>query len=141
MRRLIFSMSRVLIADGFALAMRPPPWLLVGNNERSLTARRFHAGSPEGHENLGSCTAALLRLLDRYGREAMAEAVAEAIEKQSPHPNSVRHVIERNAKAEDVAPAVPVALPDDPRVRDLVVHPHQLTTYDQIKQEDDDEKD
>jgi transposase len=92
-------------------------------------------------ENLGSCTAALLRLLDRHGREAMAEAVAEAIEKGSPHPNSVRHVIERNAKAKEVAPAVPVALPDDPRVRDLVVNPHQLTNYDQIKPEDDDEND
>ncbi len=92
-------------------------------------------------ENLGSGTAALLRLLDRYGQGDLAAAVVEAVEKQCPHPNSVRHILERNATARGVMPAVPVALPDDPRVRDLEVHPHQLTIYDQIKEQDDDEED
>ena len=29
-------------------------------------------------------------------------------------------------------PPVAVPLPDDARVRDIVVHPHPLATYDQI---------
>jgi hypothetical protein len=34
-----------------------------------------------------------------------------------------------------------VALPEDPRVRDVVVHPHALITYDQIRTEGESDHD
>jgi len=94
--------------------------------------------------NLGSATAALLRLLDRYGARDLEAAIKEALTGGAPHPNSVRQVLERNAKARGVAPPVPVALPDDPRVREMTVEPHDLKTYDalkEVKTDDEEEQD
>jgi len=84
--------------------------------------------------NLGSATAALLRLLDRYGARHLEHAITEALTHQAPHPNSVRHILERNARARGEAPPLPVPLPDDPRVRNLTVRPHDLKTYDSLKE-------
>ena len=47
-----------------------------------------------GH-NLGSITAALLRLLDQYGAPALQAALLEAIARDVPHPNAVRLALER----------------------------------------------
>ena len=90
--------------------------------------------------NLGSATAALLRLLDRYGARDLEHAITEALTQQAPHPNSVRHILERNAKARGSAPPLPVPLPDDPRVRNLTVRPHDLKTYDSLKEATYDEQ-
>ncbi len=84
--------------------------------------------------NLGSATSALLRLVDHYGSHAVGQAVAEALSNESPHPNSVRHILERNHKASGMAPPVPVSLPDDPRVRNLSVKAHDLKNYDALKE-------
>jgi hypothetical protein len=42
----------------------------------------------------------------------------------------VRQVLERRRREQHAPPPVAVALPDDPRVRGLVVTPHRLETYD-----------
>jgi transposase len=80
--------------------------------------------------NLGSATAALGRLLDRYGAEALQVALDEALARGVPHPQAVRQVLERRRREQHAPPPVAVALPDDPRVRGLVVTPHRLETYD-----------
>ena len=41
-------------------------------------------------EHLGSLTAALLRLLDRYGAAELQAAIGEALSQGVPHPNAVR---------------------------------------------------
>lgn len=89
----------------------------------------------ERGQNLGSATAALLRLLDLYGAESLARAVSEALLHQSPHPNSVRHILDRETRRRGLPPPVPVQLPDDPRVRNLSVRPHDLNQYDALKEE------
>lgn len=89
--------------------------------------------------NLGSATAALLRLLDSYGAAELESAVDEALERQSPHPQAVRLVLERRQKERGTPPSLPVELPEDPRVRDLVVRPHALDPYDQLSLEVDDD--
>ena len=94
--------------------------------------------------NLGSATAALGRLLDRYGAEALAVALDEALDRGAPHPHAVRQVLERRRREQHAPPPVAVALPDDPRVRGLVVTPHRLETYDPKHEEipsDDDAPD
>jgi len=53
-------------------------------------------------------------------------------------------VLERRRREQHAPPPVAVALPADPRVRNLVVTPHRLETYDPPQQEtasDDDASD
>jgi transposase len=88
--------------------------------------------------HLGSAVDRLLGLLDEHGQAELAAAVAEALAAGSPHPETVRLVLDRRRHARRQAPPLAVALPDDPRVRDLVVQPHDLADYDP---EDPDEED
>jgi transposase len=87
----------------------------------------------ERGENLGAATTALVRLLDRYGAGELELAIAEALDQGVCHPHAVRHVLERRRRERDQPPPVPVQLPDDPRVRDLVVRPHALDSYDTLR--------
>jgi hypothetical protein len=91
-------------------------------------------------ENLGSLTAALLRLLDAYGPRELQAAIAEALERGVPHPNAVRLGLERRREQREQPPPVPLTLPDDPRVREQVVRPQALADYDRLSPEarDDD---
>jgi len=89
--------------------------------------------------NLGSATAALLRLLDSYGAAELEVAIAEAIDRGSPHPHTVRLVLERRRHERQAPPPLPVKLPDDPRVRDLTVRPHELSGYDELSREEEDD--
>jgi transposase len=86
--------------------------------------------------NLGSATAALLRLLAEYGGRALQDALTEALAKNTPHPHAVRHVLERQRRERGLPPPIAVALPDDPRLQHLTVRPHRLDTYDHIEPED-----
>ena len=89
--------------------------------------------------NLGSAVAALLRLLERYGAADLETAIDEAMDKGAPHPHAVRLVLERRWHERGTPAPVPVHLPDDPRVRDLVVRPHDLSTYDALEENTDDD--
>jgi transposase len=105
-------------------------------NSRELLTRAAERGS-----NLGSITAALLRLLDHYGATELEAAIGEALTRGVPHPNAVRLALERRREQRDQPPPLPIALPADKRVRELVVSPHKLDDYDQLQshQEDDDD--
>jgi hypothetical protein len=87
--------------------------------------------------NLGATTSALLRLLDRYGAPALEQALAVALAQEAPHLGAVRQLLDQHAHAAGNPPPLAIPLPDDPRVRDLVVKPHALTTYDQLEEETD----
>lgn len=80
--------------------------------------------------HLQTAVDSLLRLLDEHGAQDLAAAVAEALTAGSPHPEAVRLVLDRRRHERGQQPPLPVALPDDPRVRDLVVTPHPLADYD-----------
>jgi hypothetical protein len=81
----------------------------------------------------------LLRLLDRFGATELEQAIAEAITQDAPHLAAVRQVLDRRLKSRNQPPPVEVPLPDDPRIRDIVVKPHALETYDQLEEEDGDD--
>jgi len=85
---------------------------------------------------LASATAALLRLLAHYGQAEMQLAVAEALSHAVPHPNAVRHVLERRCRERQQPPPLPVGLPPDSRLHRIAVVPHDLATYDALTQED-----
>ena len=96
-------------------------------------------------ENLGSLTAALLRLLDHYGAAELEVAIAEALTRGVPHPNAVRLSLERRREQREQDPPLAITLPEDPRVRTLVVRAPKLDDYDQLQSDaetdDDDDPD
>jgi len=122
------------------------------NARHSRGLDRLHHAVPQTRElmrrlaergrNLGGSTATLLGLLDLYGAHEMSLAAREALEKDSPHPHSVRLVLERRARQRNLPPPVPVRLPPDPKIRNLVVKPHDLSGYDRLsdKETDDDDQ-
>ena len=83
-------------------------------------------------DNLGSITATLLQLLDRYGAVELEAAIGEALKSGVPHPNAVRVSLERRRERREKAPPLAITLPDDQRVRNLVVRPHDLDDYDNL---------
>jgi transposase len=88
----------------------------------------------ERGENLGTPVAMLLRLLDTYGAAELERAVAECLKKDVPHPHAVRHFLEKCRADQGQDPVLPLVLPDDVRVRDLVVPPPSLQPYDTLKE-------
>jgi len=105
-------------------------------NSRQLLVQAAARG-----ENLGSITAALLRLLESYGASELEAAIDEALAREVPHPHAVRLALQRRREQRDQPPPLAVALPPDPRVRALVVRPQALSDYDQLQSapEDTDE--
>ena len=81
-------------------------------------------------DNLGSITATLLRLLQRYGAAALQLACLEALQRDVPHPNAVRLALERAREAAGQPPPVALVLPEHVARRDAPVRPHALDTYD-----------
>lgn len=103
---------------------------------------RLAAAAPAGRElltrlaqrgaNLGAASARLLHLLEEFGAARLEQAIREALDKDIPHHHAVQQILERQRRAEGRSPALPVQLPDDPRVRDLSVRPHTLESYDTL---------
>lgn len=92
-------------------------------------ATLLERAAARGH-NLGSITAALLRLLDRWGAAALQVAVMDALERDVPHPNAVRLALERAREAAGQPPPVALVLPEHVARRDAPVRPHALRSYD-----------
>lgn len=87
----------------------------------------LEAAAARGH-NLGRLVRGLGEELDRYGPERLAEAVDEAVAADAPHLAAVQQILDRRVGT----PPLGVALPADPRVRDLHVTPHALGSYDRL---------
>jgi transposase len=117
-------------------------------NAQSLKGRdRLRATVPESDlifetlaergENLGYQTVRLLKLLDEYGAQEVRVAVKLAVERHAWSAGSVAHIIEQRRRARGLPPPLPVTLPNDPRVRDLRVTPHNLEDYDELGKPND----
>jgi hypothetical protein len=87
----------------------------------ALAKRQSHLATAVDH---------LLRLLDEHGRDELMLAIDEALAAGSPHPDTVRLVLDRRRAQRGQPPPIAIELPDDPRLRDLVVIPHPLADYD-----------
>lgn len=95
-------------------------------------ARALVAALAERGGNIGGAVARLGELLDAFGPAELAIAIEEALAADAPHVGGVRQVLDRRRREVGKAPPVAVALPDDPRIRDLVVPPRSLRAYDQL---------
>jgi len=87
---------------------------------------------------LGRCTRKLEEFLHSYGAEALEAALAEALQSGAAHLHAIQHILERARREAGKPPALPLTLPNDPRLKNLTIKPHDLTAYDKIKDDDDD---
>jgi transposase len=93
----------------------------------------LEAAAARGH-NLGAITAALLRLLERYGATALQAAIGEALARDVPHPNAVRLALVRAREEQGLPPPTALCLSEDVARRDAPVRSHELASYDRIVQ-------
>ena len=97
-------------------------------------SRDLLMGAAARGDNLGTITAAQLRLLDRYGAAELDVAIRGALEKGVPHPNAVRLELDHRRQQRQELPAVAVELPAHVKARDAHVTPHKIEAYDQLKE-------
>jgi transposase len=90
-------------------------------------------------ESLRGHTARLLALLDDYGRQELAAAVAQALERDALGAGAIAHLLETRRRQRGHKPPMPLALPDRPGVRDLDLTPHSLESYDDLTRSDPDD--
>jgi transposase len=83
-----------------------------------------------GH--LGGTTTRLLHLLDQYGATELEFGLAEACRRGAFAAQSVAHILDQQRRSRKKLVPIPVVLPNDPRVRDLVVPTRSLGTYDAL---------
>ena len=83
--------------------------------------------------NLGAITVGLQRLLERYGAAELQAAILEALARDVPHPNAVRLALERRREQRGEAPPIAIEMPEHVQARDVPVQPHDLDTYDRLK--------
>jgi hypothetical protein len=82
---------------------------------------------------IGAIVSQLLKLLDDYGASELEASIQTVLAKQVPHPSAVRIDLERQREARHLPSPIGLALPDDTRVRNLVIRPHPLEDYDQLQ--------
>lgn len=96
-------------------------------------------GAAERGDNLGAITATLMQLLARYGGAELEAAISEALARNAPHPNAVRLTLERRREQRRELPPIALNLPEHVKAKDAPVRPHALDTYDQLKEQADEE--
>jgi transposase len=82
--------------------------------------------------HLGGQTTRLLKLLDRFGKDALDAALGEALSLGAIRAESVAHLLDRARQEQGSLPPIDPILPDDPRVHDARVTPHSLSDYDAL---------
>jgi transposase len=81
---------------------------------------------------LGSAVGYLVKLHDRYGPADFAQAIAQALAANTPHPNNVRLLLERIRHQRGLPEPIVVPLVTAPHLQGLHVRPHELHTYDRL---------
>ena len=104
----------------------------IASRRRPRPVRELLTRLAQRGANLGSATTRLLGLLEEFGAARLEQAIREALANDIPHHHAVRQILERQRRAEGRCPALPVELPDDPRLRELTIRPHSLEGYDQL---------
>jgi hypothetical protein len=117
---------------------------------RGRAMDRLHHATPSGPKffaaaalrgvHLAALTRGLIHLLDAHGAAALEAALGAALAEDSAHLAAVRHFVDQHRARRGARPPIPVHLPDDPRVRDLSVRPHNLADYEQLTRQESHER-
>jgi len=84
--------------------------------------------------SLRSTNKQLMDLLDDYGAQLLGIAMADALAKEVPHPNSVRQSLQRLLDEKQQAPTVTQSLSRESRANSVVIKPHSLNIYESLTQ-------
>ncbi len=103
------------------------------------SAAKFFALAAARSVHLAVLTRGLIELMQAHGAGALENALVAALREDTAHLGAVRHFIDLHRARRGQPPPIPVALPDDPRVRALTVRAHPLTDYEQLTREEPDE--
>jgi transposase len=103
------------------------------------SAKAFFLRAAERGTHLGVLTRGLLQLLDSHGAPALEAALAAALAEDAVHLAAVRHFIDAHAHSRGQRPPIAVALPKDPRLERVQVHPQPLSDYEQLAHDQPDE--
>jgi hypothetical protein len=79
---------------------------------------------------LGGATSRLSRLLDSHAPAAVDRAIAEATVRGALSAQSVAHILDQEERKAKQPPVIEPLLSLEPRVRDLYIEPHSLSSYD-----------
>ncbi len=90
-------------------------------------------------QNLGNMTSRLIAVLDAVTAEEFDAAVAEAVQRETPTVGAVRQILDRRRAERGKPPAVVHRFAAGPRADDVVVRPHDLSTYDTFRAETNDD--
>ena len=96
------------------------------------SAKALFVAAAERHHHLGVLARGLIELLNAHGPVALERAIAAALQSDAAYLGGVRHFIDQQRKESNKPPPLPLALPDDPRLRTLSVRPHDLADYDRL---------
>ena len=97
------------------------------------TATLFERLAERG-EPLRAHATRLLALLDDYGPQELAAAVAVALERDALGAGSITHILETRRRQRGRKPPLRLTLPNRPGLQDIDVRPHDLETYDALSQ-------
>jgi transposase len=73
-----------------------------------------------------------LQLLHDYGVNEMTEALHIAAASNTPHPNSVRFILEQRRQEQNKPPLISLNLAQDKLMQEMIVTPHALTNYQDL---------
>ena len=76
----------------------------------------------------------LLALLDDYGPQELAAAIAVALERDALGAGSITHILETRRRQRGLQPPLRFTLPNRPGLADVDVRSHDLETYDALRQ-------
>ncbi len=96
-------------------------------------AASFLEKAAQRNYHLGSMVKYLLQLLDEYGGTSLEIAMKEALSQDVPHTNAVRISLQKHREENNKLPPVQLDLPDDKRILEQIVRPHDLNEYDQLQ--------
>jgi len=102
-------------------------------------AQQLYSALAERNEPLGPQTAALNLLLDRYGRDALRDAIKEAIDRNTPRAASVEYLLARRNRQRPPMPLIRIS--ENPEIQALRVRNHPLEDYDDLFSEDTEDTD
>lgn len=102
------------------------------------SSRLFLNRIAERGGNVGTNCKRLGQLLEQFSGKDLELALAEALARDAVHVGAVRQLLDKALSERGQPPPVSLSLPSDPRLERLVVRPHSLASYDDLRKDDDD---
>jgi len=89
-------------------------------------------------ESAGRQTTQLLNLLDLYGATELRAAVREALDRKTPRASSIAFILSKRHRSNRRQIPTPVDMSRRPELQNLSVTPHNLETYNDLADTNDD---